>query len=73
MNLPPVFDPPSPPDVCRGGGATSTNGIGDLHLERILCFKHLREVARDNTVKYQLRTPRLPSAQDRPGDAGVKV
>ena len=27
-----------------------------LHLERVLCFNHLRQVARDNTVKYQLRT-----------------
>ena len=27
-----------------------------LHPERVLCFKHSRQVARDNTVKYQLRT-----------------
>ena len=44
-----------------------------LHLERILCFKHLRQVARDNTVKYQLRTLQLIPAQDRPSYAGVKV
>ena len=44
-----------------------------LHLERILCFKHLRQVARDNTVKYQLRTVQLLPAQDRPCYAGVKV
>ena len=44
-----------------------------LHLERILCFKHLRQVARDNTVKYQLRTLQLLPAQDRPSYAGVKV
>ena len=44
-----------------------------LHLERILCFKHLRQVARDNTVKYQLRTLQLLPAQNRPSYAGVKV
>ena len=44
-----------------------------LHLERILCFKHLRQVARDNTVKYQLRTLQLLPAQDRPSYAGTKV
>ena len=44
-----------------------------LHLERILCFKHLRQVARDNTVKYQLRTLQLLPAQDLPSYAGVKV
>ena len=44
-----------------------------LHLERILCFKHLRQVARDNTVKYRLRTLQLPPAQNRPSYAGVKV
>ncbi len=44
-----------------------------LHLERILCFKHLRQVARDNTVKYQLRTLQLLPAQSRPSYAGVKV
>ena len=44
-----------------------------LHLERILCFKHLRQVARDNTVKYRLRTLQLLPAQDRPSYAGVKV
>ena len=44
-----------------------------LHLERILCFKHLRQVARDNTVKYKLRTLQLLPAQNRPSYAGVKV
>ncbi len=44
-----------------------------LHLERILCFKHLRQVARDNTVKYQLCTLQLFPAQDRPSYASVKV
>ena len=44
-----------------------------LALERILCFKHLRQVAKDNTVKYQLRTLQLLPAQERPSYAGVKV
>ena len=44
-----------------------------LHLERILCFKHGRQVARDNTVKYQLRTLQLLPGQDRSSYAGVKV
>ena len=37
-----------------------------LSLERILCFKHLRLVARDNTAKYQWRTLQLLPGQDRP-------
>ena len=44
-----------------------------LSLERTLCFKHLRQVARDNTVKYQWRTLQLLPSQDRPSFAGVKV
>ncbi len=44
-----------------------------MHLERILCFKHLRQVARDNTVKYQLHTLQLLPAQNRPSYVGVKV
>ena len=44
-----------------------------LSLERILCFKHLRQVARDNTVKYQWRTLQLLPSQERPSFAGVKV
>ena len=44
-----------------------------LSLERILCFKHLRQVARDNTVKYQWRTLQLLPGQERPSYAGVKV
>ena len=44
-----------------------------LRLERILCFKHLRQMDRDNTVKYQLRPLKLLPAQDRPSYAGIKV
>ena len=32
---------------------------GDLPLEGVLCFKHRRRVARDNTVKYQRHTLQL--------------
>ena len=30
----------------------------ELCLEQVLCFKHRRKVARDNTVRFQLHTPR---------------
>ena len=43
-----------------------------LSLKRVLCFKPARQVARDNTVRYQFRTPQLLPAQDRPGYVGVK-
>ena len=42
-------------------------------LEEILCFKHTRKVARDNTVKYQWRTPQLLPGTERPSYAGVQV
>ena len=44
-----------------------------LQPERILCFKHSRQVARDNTVKYQWRTLQLLPALDRPSYASAKV
>lgn len=44
-----------------------------LHLARILCFKHLRQVARDNTLKYNWRTLQMLPSRDRPSYAGVKV
>ena len=31
----------------------------DLHLGQVLCFKHKRRVARDNTVKFQRHTLQL--------------
>lgn len=44
-----------------------------LDLGAILCFRHPRTVARDNTVKYSWRTLQLlPSAQ-RPSYAGARV
>ena len=44
-----------------------------IFLERVLCFKHTRQVARDNTVKFQWRTLQLLPSADRPSYAGVKV
>ena len=42
-------------------------------LAEILCFKHTRKVARDNTVKYQWRTLQLLPSTERPSYAGVHV
>ena len=42
-------------------------------LGRVLCFKHSRKVARDNTVRYQRSTLQLLPGTDRPTYAGVKV
>ena len=45
----------------------------DVCLDRILCFKHRRKVARDNTVRFQLRTLQLLPAPERPSYAGATV
>ena len=46
---------------------------GGMCLDRVLCFKYRRRVARDNTVRYRWRThQRLPGA-DRPSYAGAVV
>ena len=42
-------------------------------LGRILCFKHRRRVARDNTVRYRWRTLQLLPGTDRPTYAGAVV
>ena len=44
-----------------------------IFLERVLCFKHTRQVARDNTVKFQWRTLQLLPSEERPSYAGAKV
>ena len=44
-----------------------------LSLEHVLCFKHSRKVARDNTVKYNTRTLQLLPGTDRPSYAGLQV
>ena len=45
----------------------------DLRLEHVLCFKHRRRVARDNTVKYQRHTLQLLPTQQRRSYAGAVV
>ena len=44
-----------------------------LELDGILCFKHRRKVAKDNTVKYNWRTLQLLPGTKRPSYAGVYV
>ena len=45
----------------------------DLPLEQVLCFKHRRRVARDNTVKYQRHTLQLLPDSKRRSYAGTVV
>ena len=45
----------------------------EMCLERVLCFKYRRRVARDNTVKYRWRTLQLLPGTDRPSYAGAVV
>ena len=45
----------------------------DLRLEQVLCFKHRRRVARDNTVKFQRHILQLLPGQQRRGHAGAVV
>ena len=46
---------------------------GGTCLDRTLCFKHNRKVAKDNTVKYRQSTLQLLPGTERPTYAGVKV
>ena len=45
----------------------------DLCLEQVLCFKHRRRVARDNTVKFQRHTLQLLPGPERRSYAGAVV
>ena len=45
----------------------------ELCLEQILCFKHRRKVARDNTVRFQLHTLQLLPGPELPSYAGAAV
>ena len=45
----------------------------ELCLEQVLCFKHCRKVARDNTVRFQLPTLQLLPGPERPSYAGAAV
>ena len=40
---------------------------------QVLCFKHRRKVARDNTVRFQLHTLQLLPGPERPSYAGAAV
>ena len=42
-------------------------------LDRVLCFKHSRKVAKDNTVKYRRNTLQLLPGKEQPTYAGLKV
>ena len=42
-------------------------------LDRVLCFRHSRRVARDNTVKYRWRTLQLLPGRERRSYAGAVV
>ena len=42
----------------------------ELCLDQILCFKHRRKVAKDNTVRFQLHTLQLLPGPERPSYAG---
>lgn len=45
----------------------------DISLAEILCFKHSRKVAEDNTVKYNWRTLQLLPGEERPSFDGARV
>ena len=45
----------------------------EMCLERVLCFKYRRRVARDNTVRYRWHTLQLLPGTDRPSYAGAAV
>ena len=45
----------------------------ELCLDQILCFKHRRRVARDNTVRFQLHTLQLLPGPECPSYAGATV
>ena len=44
-----------------------------INLEKVLCFKYRRRVARDNTVRYRRRTLQLLPGTDRTSYAGTVV
>ena len=45
----------------------------ELSLDQVLCFKHRRKVAKDNTVKFQLHTLQLLPEPEHPSYAGAAV
>ena len=51
----------------------SARRLSSLCLDQILCFKHRRKVAKDNTVRFQLHTLQLLPGPERPSYAGAAV
>ena len=45
----------------------------DIHLDRVLCYKHTRKVARDNTLRYRWHTLQLAPDDRRASYAGTRV
>ena len=45
----------------------------EICLDRVLCFRHSRKVAKDNTVKYRRSTLQLLPGTERPTYSGLKV
>jgi len=45
----------------------------ELDLAAVLCFKHMRKVARDNTVKYNCHTLQLLPGTEHPSYAGNRI
>lgn len=45
----------------------------ELDLAAVLCFKHMRRVARDNTVKYDCHTLQLLPGTEHPSYAGNRI
>ena len=59
------------PALCPGPAFRSVEP--GLRLEQVLCFKHRRRVASDNTVKFQRHTLQLLPSQQRRSYAGAVV
>ena len=57
----------------QGSAAAYRAADEGMCLEKILCFKYRRRVARDNTVRYRWRTLQLLPGTDRPTYAGSAV
>ncbi len=45
----------------------------ELSLTETISLRHIRKVARDNTIKYRWRVLQLLPGMDRPSYAGLKV
>ena len=45
----------------------------ELCVDEVLCFKHSRRVARDNTVRYRWQVIQLLPSEERPSYAGSRV